>query len=87
MVLFIKNKEVKEMAASEGVDLEWAIVDLINIQNGEQKTMSRTYSPKIISQAENCVKHVVKFAGNNSIEAWHSDNKNNPFRSFDLSKT
>lgn len=51
------------MAASEGVDLEWAIVDLINIQNGSQRAMSRQYSSKILSQAESCVKHVNKFAG------------------------
>lgn len=64
------------MAASEGVDLEWAIVDLVN---GNTK-QNRPYSKNILDQAEKCKDHVMKFAGGKKVEAWHSDDPTNPFR-------
>jgi hypothetical protein len=62
------------MAASEGVDLEWAI-----IKNLGGKFDGRSLSPKIVSQAKLCSQHIVKFAGGKSVEAWHSDNPKGPF--------
>lgn len=67
------------MAASEGVDLEFCIVDKINIRNGKLKKMSRAFSPNIQAQAEECVKHILKFAGTSKVDAWHSDDSKNPF--------
>jgi hypothetical protein len=67
------------MAASEGVDLEWCIVEKIQIANGKLGNFSRTFSSKIQSQADQCVKHMVSFAGRSKIEAWHSDDRTNPF--------
>ena len=67
------------MAASEGVDLEWCIVDKIRIASGEQKEYSRSYSSKILSQADKCVDHMIKFAGRVKLQAWHSDDNKNPF--------
>lgn len=61
------------MAASEGVDLEWAIVETIN-----GKTASRVYSDKIKKQAQQCIEHIHKFAGRAAITAWHSDDPKNP---------
>jgi len=55
------------MAASEGVDLEWAIVDMARRQKP-----SRNYSPKIKTQATKCVEHIVKSLGN-KFEIYHSD--------------
>lgn len=67
------------MAASEGVDLEWCIVEKIQIKNGKLKQFTRPYSSKILSQAEDCVEHVYRFAKQSSVEAWHSDDRTNPF--------
>ena len=54
------------MAASEGVDLEWAIVEFAR---GDKP--SRKYSSKIKSQAEKCVKHIKsKFK---KFDIYHSD--------------
>lgn len=59
------------MAASEGVDLEWAIVELSRIKMGKQKKLTRTYSDKIKSQAEQCVQHI--FAKHDKFDIYHSD--------------
>ena len=67
------------MAASEGVDLEWCIVEKIQIKNGKLVKFTRNYSTKILQQAEQCVEHVYKFARNSKVEAWHSDDNSNPF--------
>ena len=63
------------MAASEGVDLEFAIVDHLrmNISTGK-------YSSKIEDQAKKCAEHVLTFAKNKKVEAWHSDDSTNPFK-------
>lgn len=55
------------MAASEGVDLEWAIVETARRQKS-----TRNYSPKIKAQADKCVAHIVKAIGN-KFEIYHSD--------------
>lgn len=55
------------MAASEGVDLEWAIVETAR----RQKT-TKTYSAKIKAQANKCVGHIVNEIGNN-FQIYHSD--------------
>jgi hypothetical protein len=68
-----------EMAASEGVDLEWAIVDYIRISNGSLLAPTRQYSDKIQKQAIKCAEHVMDFAGKKKVEAWHSDDNTNPF--------
>lgn len=68
------------MAASEGVDLEWCIVESIKIRNGELKKFTKTYSANIKKQAEDCVDHIFKFAKNTKVEAWHSDDAKNPFK-------
>lgn len=67
------------MAASEGVDLEWCIVEKIQIKNGKLVKFSRNYSTKILRQADECVEHVYNFARNAKVEAWHSDDRTNPF--------
>jgi hypothetical protein len=68
------------MAASEGVDLEWAIVEKIKIKNNEQKKYTKDYSEIILSQADDCVKHIYKYAGSaKKVLAWHSDDSSNPF--------
>jgi hypothetical protein len=67
------------MAASEGVDLEWCIVEMIQIKHGKLVKFTRPYSTKIKQQAEQCVDHVMQFAGKNKVEAWHSDDRTNPF--------
>ena len=67
------------MAASEGVDLEWAIVEKIQIKNNKIKKYTRSYSATILSQADDCVGHIYKFAANKKVEAWHSDDASNPF--------
>ena len=67
------------MAASEGVDLEWCIVDKIRTINNQQKTLSRQYSGNIHIQADKCVEHVLKLASTNKILAWHSDDSSNPY--------
>ena len=60
------------MAASEGVDLEWAIVDYTRIKLGKQTTTSRKYSNKIEGQAKECVDHLFKKFGK-KMEIYHSD--------------
>ena len=55
------------MAASEGVDLEWAIVEFARKQKP-----TRNYSPKIKTQAEKCVAHIEKSLGK-SFQIYHSD--------------
>ena len=67
------------MAASEGVDLEWCIVEKIQIRNGKLKKFTRAYSATIQKQAEDCVKHVLTFAKTAKVDAWHSDDPKNPF--------
>jgi len=58
------------MAASEGVDLEWAIVRL---GRGEDiKKLKREYSSRILDQAQRSHKQVVNTLGN-KIEFIHSD--------------
>lgn len=63
------------MAASEGVDLEWAIVNLVS---PTKESMAKKYSENIKKQAEKSVNHLMKFAGGVPIEAWHSDDPKNP---------
>ena len=48
------------MAASEGVDLEWAIVEYSRIKMNKQRAVTKTYSAKIKQQAEECVGHIFK---------------------------
>ena len=60
------------MAASEGVDLEWAIVEYCRIKNNKQNHKTRNYSSKINIQANKCVEHVFKKFGNN-FDIYHSD--------------
>lgn len=67
------------MAASEGVDLEWCIVEKIQMRNGKLKSFTRTYSSEILKQAEQCVDHVMNFSRNAKVDAWHSDDSSNPF--------
>ena len=67
------------MAASEGVDLEWAIVERIQIKNNKIKKFTKPYSATILDQSEKCVEHIYKFAGSKKVEAWHSDDATNPF--------
>jgi hypothetical protein len=67
------------MAASEGVDLEWAIVERIQIRNNNIKKFTKPYSATILNQSEKCVEHIYKFAGSKKVEAWHSDDATNPF--------
>lgn len=55
------------MAASEGVDLEWAIVE-----TARRQKPTRNYSSKIKAQADKCVNHIVKTLGN-KFEIYHSD--------------
>jgi hypothetical protein len=55
------------MAASEGVDLEWAIVE-----TARRQKPTRNYSPKIKAQADKCVGHIIKAIGN-KFEIYHSD--------------
>ena len=63
------------MAASEGVDLEWCIIDKLGGNAG-----GKTFSNKILSQGEKCAANIRKFAGSKKLEAWHSDDSTNPFR-------
>lgn len=68
------------MAASEGVDLEWAIVELSRVKFNRQKQFTRSYSDKIKRQAEWCVSHLIdKFK---TYEIWHSDDSTGPFKSI-----
>lgn len=57
------------MAASEGVDLEWAIVEM-----ARRKKMTKNYSAKIKTQADKCLTHITKTIGN-EFEIYHSDEK------------
>jgi hypothetical protein len=59
------------MAASEGVDLEWAIVEFSRVKMGKQKKLTKTYSAKIKQQADDCVAHL--FAKHKKFDIWHSD--------------
>jgi hypothetical protein len=70
------------MAASEGVDLEFCIVEKIQIRNNKITKFSRNYSDKILKQADQCVSHVMTFAGRNTVEAWHSDDRTSPLGSI-----
>ncbi|NBP03813.1 MAG: hypothetical protein EBU90_27680 [Proteobacteria bacterium] len=67
------------MAASEGVDLEWCIVEMIQMKNGKLSKFTRPFSAKIQLQAKKCVEQVMAFAGRSKVEAWHSDDRKNPF--------
>lgn len=67
------------MAASEGVDLEWCMVEKIQIINNQLKKFTRNYSPTILKQADDCVGHIYAFARDAKVEAWHSDDSTNPF--------
>ena len=60
------------MAASEGVDLEWAIVEYTRVQMNKQKKLTRKYSSKIQEQAKKCVAHLTKALGK-SFDIYHSD--------------
>ncbi len=55
------------MAASEGVDLEWAIVE-----TARRQKPTKNYSAKIKAQADKCVAHIIKAVGN-KFEIYHSD--------------
>lgn len=55
------------MAASEGVDLEWAIVEMA----GDRKP-SRKYSPRIKQQATICARHIKAKFGT-KFQIYHSD--------------
>lgn len=67
------------MAASEGVDLEWCIVEMIQLKNSQLKKFTRAYSVNILKQASQCVESVYNFAGKTPVIAWHSDDSKNPF--------
>ena len=60
------------MAASEGVDLEWAIVEFTRMKLGQQVEATRKYSPKIENQAKRCVEHIISDLGK-KIKIYHSD--------------
>lgn len=60
------------MAASEGVDLEWAIVELARIEMNKQKAPTRPYSKKILVQANLCLKHLYTSLGK-TFDIYHSD--------------
>lgn len=66
------------MAASEGVDLEWCIVDEVNIRLGKLTKYSKSYQSKIETQGKKCADHIMKRAGNQKLEIWHSDDQTNP---------
>jgi len=70
------------MAASEGVDLEWCIVEKIRVKNGEQKKFTKTYSKNILDQADKCVKHLEDYASGKQIKIWHSDETSGPYGSI-----
>lgn len=55
------------MAKSEGVDLEWAIVELVR---GDKP--SRKYSQRIMQQAKTCANHIKNKFGKN-VKIYHSD--------------
>lgn len=63
------------MAASEGVDLEWNIVQNL----GGHVPERINYSSKIKDQGKKCVDSLKKKFGSQKIEAWHSDDRKNPF--------
>jgi hypothetical protein len=60
------------MAASEGVDLEWAIVEYTRMKLGLQVESTKNYSTKIRKQAEKCVQHIIDSLGK-KIQIYHSD--------------
>lgn len=60
------------MAASEGVDLEWAIVEYSRIAMNKQKKVTKKYSPNIKKQADECVKHLFDALGD-KFDIYHSD--------------
>jgi hypothetical protein len=67
------------MAASQGVDLEFCIVEKIQMRNGKLKKFSRPFSSEILRQGEDCVEHIMTFAKRAKVDAWHSDDSTNPF--------
>lgn len=63
-------KKVLNMAASEGVDLEWAIV---KISQGEDiKILKKKYSARIVDQAQKAYRHISQKLGKN-VKIKHSD--------------
>lgn len=58
------------MAASEGVDLEWAIVKLG--QGEDVKALKKQYSSRIVDQAQKAYRHITSKLGKN-ITLKHSD--------------
>ncbi|NBV27526.1 hypothetical protein EBS02_00675 [bacterium] len=60
------------MAASEGVDLEWAIVEYSRIRLNKQTKTTRNYSSKIDTQAKECVDYIFKKMGK-TFDIYHSD--------------
>lgn len=60
------------MAASEGVSLEWGIVEYSRIAMNKQKKVTKVYSQKIKKQIEECVGHIFNKFGN-SFDIYHSD--------------
>ena len=68
--LLVDQKKENKMAASEGVDLEWAIVEL-----GRKDKLSRKYSQKILGQAKKAVAHIEAKVGK-KYEIFHSDERN-----------
>jgi hypothetical protein len=63
------------MAASEGVDLEHCIVQMLG-----GTTDNRKFSGKIEAQGKQCADNIKKFAGSKKISAWHSDDATNPLK-------
>jgi len=68
------------MAKSEGVDLEWAIVEM-----ARGGPMTRRYSKKVLYQANKCVGHLIKGIGNKEFDIYHSDDKKIPGHSGGIS--
>jgi len=60
------------MAASQGVDLEWAIVEMSRIIMGKQTKMTKKYSADVKKQAEDCIKHLFNKFGK-TFDIYHSD--------------
>lgn len=60
------------MAASEGVDLEWAIVEMSRMKMGKQIKATKKYSTNIKKQAEDCIDHLFKKFGK-TFDIFHSD--------------
>lgn len=60
------------MAASEGVDLEWAIVEIARSKMGQQIQFKKNYSDKVKKQADQCVNHLFNILGT-QFDIYHSD--------------